>query len=70
MMDGGFPYVNWKYFLGYDDPGTIPANYDLVEQDNTALDGSTHGATVLSTMATFRPFLFIGTAPGRPLRTF
>ena len=63
VMDGGFPYVDWKYFLGYEDPATIPANYDLVEQDSTALDGSSHGATVLSTMATFRPFLYIGTAP-------
>ncbi len=63
VFDGGFPNVNYKDFLGYDDPATVPANYDLVEQDTTALDGSTHGATVLSTMAAHHPFFFIGTAP-------
>lgn len=63
VFDGGFPYVNYKYFLGYDDKEMVPANYDVVQQDSTALDGGTHGATVLSTMATFRPFLFVGTAP-------
>lgn len=63
VFDGGFPNVNYKDFLGYTDAATIPANYDLVEQDSTALDGSTHGATVLSTMAANHPFFFIGTAP-------
>ena len=63
VLDGGFPYVNSRHFLGYDDKAAIPANYDVVQQDDTALDGGTHGATVLSTMATFRPFLFVGTAP-------
>ncbi len=63
VFDGGFPDVNYKDFLGYDDPATVPGNYDLVEQDSTALDGSTHGATVLSTMAAHHPFFFIGTAP-------
>jgi hypothetical protein len=63
VFDGGFPNVNYKDFLGYDDKATIPANYDVVEQDTTALDGSTHGATVLSTMAAHHPFFFIGTAP-------
>lgn len=63
VFDGGFPNVNYKDFLGYDDKATIPANYDVVEQDATALDGSTHGATVLSTMAAHHPFFFIGTAP-------
>jgi len=63
VFDGGFPNVNYKDFLGYNDAATIPANYDVVEQDNTALDGSTHGATVLSTMAANHPFFFIGTAP-------
>lgn len=63
VLDGGFPYVNYRYLLGYDSDEAIPAGYDLVEQDSTALDGSTHGATVLSTMAAFRPFLFVGTAP-------
>ena len=63
VLDGGFPNVGSKYFLGYGDDSTLPANYDVVEQDETAYDNSTHGATVLSTMATFRPFLFVGTAP-------
>ncbi|WP_020571827.1 S8 family serine peptidase [Neolewinella persica] len=63
VFDGGFPNVSYKDFLGYDDKAAIPANYDLVEQDDTALDGSTHGATVLSTMAAHHPFFFIGTAP-------
>ena len=63
VFDGGFPDVGYKDFLGYDQAGAVPASYDLVEQDSTALDGSTHGATVLSTMAAHHPFFFIGTAP-------
>lgn len=63
VFDGGFPSVNYKDFLGYNDAAAVPGNYDLVEQDDTALDGSTHGATVLSTMAANHPFFFIGTAP-------
>ena len=63
VFDGGFPNVNYKDFLGYDQAEAIPANYDLVEQDSTALDGSTHGATVLSTMAAHHPFFYIGMAP-------
>ena len=63
VFDGGFPDVGYKDFLGYDQAAAVPANYDLVEQDSTALDGSTHGATVLSTMAAQHPFFYIGTAP-------
>ena len=63
VFDGGFPNVNYKDFLGYDQAAAVPASYDLVEQDSTALDGSTHGATVLSTMAAHHPFFFIGMAP-------
>ncbi|TXF91731.1 S8 family serine peptidase [Neolewinella aurantiaca] len=63
VFDGGFPSVNYKDFLGYREEAEVPANYDIVEQDSTALDGSTHGATVLSTMAANHPFFFIGTAP-------
>ena len=63
VFDGGFPDVGYKDFLGYDQAAAVPANYDLVEQDSSALDGSTHGATVLSTMAAHHPFFFIGTAP-------
>ena len=63
VFDGGFPAVNHKDFLGYNETAEVPANYDVVEQDSTALDGSTHGATVLSTMAANHPFFFIGTAP-------
>ncbi|CAH1000396.1 hypothetical protein LEM8419_01549 [Neolewinella maritima] len=63
VFDGGFPDVGYKDFLGYDQEAAVPANYDLVEQDSTALDGSTHGATVLSTMAAQHPFFFIGLAP-------
>ncbi|MFT4751012.1 MAG: serine protease AprX [Neolewinella sp.] len=63
VFDGGFPNVGYKDFLGYNEESEIPANYDVVEQDSTALDGSTHGATVLSTMAANHPFFFIGTAP-------
>ncbi|MCP9235112.1 S8 family serine peptidase [Lewinella sp. JB7] len=63
VFDGGFPNVAYKDFLGYDQADAVPGNYDLVEQDSSALDGSTHGATVLSTMAAHHPFFFIGTAP-------
>jgi len=63
VFDGGFPNVNYKDYLGYADAAAIPAGYDVVEQDSTVLDGSTHGATVLSTMAAYHPFFFIGTAP-------
>ena len=63
VFDGGFPDVGYKDFLGYDQAAAVPASVDLVEQDSTALDGSTHGATVLSTMAAQHPFFYIGTAP-------
>jgi len=63
VFDGGFPSVGYKDFLGYEEAAMVPGNYDLVEQDSTALDGSTHGATVLSTMAAHHPFFFVGTAP-------
>lgn len=63
VFDGGFPNVAYKDFLGYDQQSAVPANYDLVEQDSTALDGSTHGATVVSTMAAHHPFFYIGMAP-------
>ena len=63
VFDGGFPSVEYKDFLGYDQRAAVPAGYDLVEQDSTVLDGSTHGATVLSTMAAQHPFFFIGMAP-------
>ncbi|MTB52130.1 S8 family serine peptidase [Lewinella sp. W8] len=64
VLDGGFPNVGYKDFLGYDEEAAVPGNYDLVQQDSTALDGGTHGATVLSTMAAHHPFFYIGTAPG------
>jgi subtilisin family serine protease len=63
VFDGGFPAVEYPDFIGYDDAAYVPANFDLVEQDATALDGSTHGATVLSTMAAHHPFFYIGMAP-------
>jgi hypothetical protein len=63
VFDGGFPMVGYKDFLGYDDAATIPANWDVVEQDETALDGGSHGSTVLSTMAAHHPFFLIGLAP-------
>ena len=63
VFDGGFPNVNYRDFLGYPADEYLPANYDVVEQDSTAFDNSTHGATVLSTMAAYHPFFFIGMAP-------
>lgn len=63
VFDGGFPNVGYQDFLGYHDEAWVPANYDVVQQDSTALDGGDHGATVLSTMAAHHPFFFIGTAP-------
>lgn len=63
VLDGGFPMVGYKDFLGYEDEATIPANWDVVEQDETALDGGSHGSTVLSTMAAHHPFFLIGLAP-------
>ena len=63
VFDGGFPDVGYKDFLGYDQAAAVPAGYDLVEQDSTALDGGAHGSTVLSTMAAHHPFFYIGMAP-------
>ena len=63
VFDGGFPMVDRRGFLGYNDAASIPANYDLVEQDETALDGGSHGSTVLSTMAAYHPFFLVGYAP-------
>lgn len=63
VFDGGFPNVGYQDFLGYHDAAWVPGNYDVVQQDSTALDGGSHGATVLSTMAAHHPFFYIGTAP-------
>ena len=63
VFDGGFPDINYKELLNYQRAEEVPGNYDVVEQDSTALDGATHGTTVLSTMAAHHPFFFIGTAP-------
>jgi len=63
VFDGGFPMVNHPDFLGYHRRDAVPANWDVVQQDSTALDGGTHGSTVLSTMAAHHPFFFIGMAP-------
>ncbi|MGB3548643.1 MAG: S8 family serine peptidase [Saprospiraceae bacterium] len=63
VFDGGFPQVNYPGFLGYPNADVLPANYDVVQQDETAFDGGSHGATVLSTMAAHHPFFIIGTAP-------
>jgi hypothetical protein len=63
VLDGGFPKVGYKDFLGYDQAAAIPAGWDVVEQDSSVYDGGTHGAIVLSTMAAQHPFFFIGMAP-------
>lgn len=63
VLDGGFPMVNHPGYLGHQDAASVPANWDLVDQDETALDGSNHGSTVLSTMAAHHPFFTIGMAP-------
>lgn len=63
VLDGGFPMVNHPGYLGHQDSNSVPANWDLVDQDDTALDGGNHGSTVLSTMAAHHPFFTIGMAP-------
>lgn len=63
VLDGGFPLVNYKDFLGYGSDAELPVGYDLVEQDGFAFDGSAHGSTVLSVMAARHPFILMGTAP-------
>lgn len=63
VLDGGFPKVGYKDFLGYDDAAYVPGGWDVVEQDESVYDGGTHGAIVLSTMAAHHPFFFIGMAP-------
>lgn len=63
VLDGGFPSVNQGEFLGWPSDDIAPAAVDLVEQDGFGYDASSHGSTVLSTMAARHPFLLIGTAP-------
>lgn len=63
VLDGGFPLVNYKEFLGYESDDALPLGFDLVEQDGFAFDGSAHGSTVLSVMAARHPFILMGTAP-------
>ena len=63
VFDGGFPNVGYKDFLGHHRQEQVPLGFDLVEQDSVVHDGSTHGATVLSTMAAHHPFFYVGTAP-------
>ncbi len=63
VLDGGFPMVQYPGYLGHSSAATVPANWDVVDQDETALDGGYHGSTVLSTMAAHHPFFMIGMAP-------
>lgn len=63
VLDGGFPMVQHPGYLGHASDESVPANWDVVDQDETALDGGNHGSTVLSTMAANHPFFMIGMAP-------
>ena len=63
VFDGGFPNVGYKDFLGHHRTAQVPAGFDVVQRDSSVHDGSTHGATVLSTMAAHHPFFYVGTAP-------
>ncbi|UTW61336.1 S8 family peptidase [bacterium SCSIO 12741] len=64
VFDNGFSRVDvLPYFESLWTNGQIIGQQDMVDGDQNALHGGTHGTAVMSTMAVTRPGSMIGTAP-------
>lgn len=64
VLDAGFPNVDaFPVFDSLRNAGRLLGGWDFVDRDNSIYEGSSHGQSVLSTMAGYQPGTFIGTAP-------
>lgn len=64
VLDGGFIRVDeFSIFNKLRDEGRLIATWDFVNQNTDVYSSSSHGQSVLSTMAGYSPGTFIGTAP-------
>jgi serine protease AprX len=64
VMDGGFTYTDTiPTFDSVAVAGRLWFGPDLVERDQSVLESSTHGTSVLSVMAANAPGYFVGAAP-------
>lgn len=64
VLDGGFIRVDeFSIFNKLRDDGRLVATWDFVNQNEEVYSSSSHGQSVLSTMAGYSPGTFIGTAP-------
>lgn len=64
VLDAGFPNVDvFPVFDSLRNDGRLLGGWDFVERDNSIYEHSSHGQSVLSTMAGYQPGTFIGTAP-------
>ncbi len=64
VLDAGFTNVNTlAAFDSLRNDGRLLGGWDFVDRNNTIYENHSHGTSVLSTMATYLPGQFIGTAP-------
>ena len=64
VCDGGFPGVDtMQYFEVLRNEGRLVATRDFVYGGTQVFDVFSHGTEVLSTMATYLPGIYVGTAP-------
>ena len=64
VLDAGFPNITGRpAFESLETSGRIIGGWDFVQQNSSFMEDHPHGMNVLSTMASFVPGEFIGTAP-------
>ncbi|MFM1877009.1 MAG: hypothetical protein RL266_2746 [Bacteroidota bacterium] len=64
VLDAGFPNVDvFPVFDSLRNDARLLGGWDFVDRDNSIYEESSHGQSVLSTMAGHLPGTFIGTAP-------
>jgi hypothetical protein len=64
VLDGGFSNVNnHPAYERLRNEGRLIGGWDFVQQDASVFENSSHGQSVLATMAAYLPGEFIGTAP-------
>lgn len=64
ILDGGFTNVDKiPMFDSLHARGQIQATFDFTDGDRMVFESSTHGTSVLSTMAAYQPGVLVGTAP-------
>ncbi|MCB0628836.1 MAG: S8 family serine peptidase [Saprospiraceae bacterium] len=64
ILDGGFTNVDKiPFFDSLHQYRQLSATFDFTDGDQVVFESSTHGTSVLSTMAAFQPGILVGTAP-------